>query len=90
MALRSMLRTTRMPCRSVLSEILRATTRSTTTSRSAVPARVPGPRRRPLLGPRRWSTQSWDTKREEYFLRLGALCPLSMSFSFGGPSQVIP
>ena len=79
MTVRSMLRTTRKPFRSVLSQILRATTRSTTTSRSAVPARVPGPRRRPLLGPRRWSTQSWDTKREEYFLRLGALHPLTLS-----------
>jgi hypothetical protein len=78
MTVRSMLRTTRKPFRSVLSHILRATARSTTASRSAVPARVGTLLGRPLLGPRRWSTQSSDTKREEYFLRLGALCPLPM------------
>ena len=50
MTVRSMLRTTLKPCRSVLSQILRATTRSTTTSRSVVTARVPAAAQRPLLG----------------------------------------
>ena len=66
MTVRSMLRTTRKPFRSVLSHILRATARSTTTCRSVVTARVPAAAQEaspgsPLVG------QSWDTEKRGIF-----------------------